>query len=1067
MIQTIMKKILLGMYCLLIAAMLQGQQRAVTGKVTDAADGNAIPGVSVLLKGSSQGTVTDADGNFSINASPGEVITFSFIGFEPKEVPVSQQTTLAVTLTASIQALQEVVVIGYGEKSRALMTESIGTVSSKEIQQLPTVSADAAIQGRISGVQITGVDGTPGSAVAVRIRGVGTTGNTQPLFVIDGIPVGTGDPGYGINQNPLSTLNSSDIETISVLKDASAAAVYGVRAANGVVLITTKRGKTGRPKISFDSYYGVQNFRKRFDWNDTQQYVAITQEALNARNTRDNLNPGDLGYQTLHNDLKTGSPYLNVNTDWQDAVIVKNAPISNSNLSVSGGNEASNYYVSAGYFKQEATIPNYGLERYSFRANSDYKIGSRFKFGQTVALSYQNIAFGANNLGDGFIYANVANMPPFFSIYDDPNNPIVGNRYGYNGNNQVAGLTIQHQLGVNNILKNDSKNYRLLGGIYAELEIIKGLKFRSKVSIDLNHQHGTSWNPGYTVEELGLDRSQNNFSDSRSEGYTQVFTNTLTYDKTLGDHNINVLAGYEYQKLRGNSLSYQNVNFLSNEPAFYQSVKNGAGNTGADAQQYSNAGSSLSNDAFAGIVGRISYDYKQKYLVTFSVRRDATAHFAEQNRLGTFPSVSAAWRISQEEFFSVPFISDLKLRGSWGQLGNANQGAFAHIFRVSFTPDYGLGNTTHQAPTQAAFVNKNLFWEKVQTTDFGFDVSFLDNKVSLLATYYNRKTKDFLYNLPLNWISGFDISPVNAGLVSNKGIELDLSYNGNVGRELKFSISGNLTTVKNRLESLLPGINEFSSGDYRTAVGYPIGYFYGYKTLGIYQNAAQAAAAPEDVVAGTTPEAGDIIFQDNNGPAPSDAPQGQQFSGQPNGEIDPADRTYLGKTIPDFFYGLSFNSNFKGFDLSIFFQGVSGVQVYNGYRQSAESLDAYGRNQFTSTQHRWTGENTSNNMPRAVAGDPYSNNRFSDRWIENAGFLRLKNIQLGYSFPSALLSKTKALSSARIYLATTNLFTITRYTGLDPEVMTVGSNTNQLGSGSDYANIPQPRTVQVGVQLQF
>jgi TonB-linked SusC/RagA family outer membrane protein len=1056
-----MKKCLLIMCCSLMTICLHAQQRTVTGKVTDGSDGTALPGVSVIVKGTSSGVVSDAAGTYSISASSTDVLVFSFIGFEQQEAIVGERTSIDITLAASIKELQEVVVIGYGEKSRALLTESIGTVAGSDLQKLPVASPDAALQGRVSGVQVTSVDGTPGSPVAIRIRGVGTVGNTQPLFVIDGIPVGNNEGGLN---NPLSTLNSADIESVSVLKDASAAAVYGVRSANGVVLITTKRGNKGSPRIAFDTYYGVQNFRKRFDWNDTRAYADITQTALDNRNAQDGLNPGDPGYQTIHADLAPGSPYLNVNSDWQDEIIVKDAPITNTNISVSGGTDASNYYVSGGYFKQEATIPNWGLERYTFRANSDYNVGKRFKFGQTVALTYQEINYGSNNQGDGFIFANVANMPPFFSIYDDPNNPIPGNRYGYNGNNQVAGLTIQNQFGVNNILTTTERSYRLLGGIFGELEIFKGLTFKSQASIDFNYGRGSAWSPGYTVEELGLDRSVNRYDDRRSEGFTQVYTNTLTFDRSFGEHSINLLAGYEYQKIRSNGLSYGGTNFKSNVPAFYQSVKNGAGENG----EYPNAGSSLFNDAYAGIIARASYDFKQKYLLTASFRRDATAHFAPKNRNGNFFSVSGAWRISQENFFTnVPVISDLKLRASWGQLGNSNLGHFAHIFRVSFTPDYGLGNTTYQAPTQAAFVNTNLIWEKVETTDLGLDVSLFENKVSLLATYYVRKTRDFLYNLPIPTISGFDISPINAGLVSNKGIELELTYNGTIARDIEFTLSGNLTTVKNRLEELLPGVEEFSSGQYRTAIGYPIGYFYGYRTQGIYQNQDEADAALDDVVSGTDAQPGDIIFEDNNGPAPEDAPEGQQFSGVPNGEIDPSDRTYLGKTIPDFYYGLSIGLNYKGFDLSLLFQGVSGVQVYNEYRASAEHLGSYGRNQFTSTQGYWTGEGTSNTMPRPVAGDPSQNNRFSDRWIEDAGFFRFKNVQLGYSIPKSLLEKTRAIGTARIYIAATNLLTITDYTGLDPEVMTVGSNSNQLGAGSDGANIPQPRTIQAGIQLTF
>jgi TonB-linked SusC/RagA family outer membrane protein len=1052
-----MKKILLMSCCLLIGFGLYAQQRTVSGKVTDGTDGSPLPGVSILIKGTNTGSSTDSDGNFSVNASSGDILVFSFIGFEQQETTVGERTTIEVSLKASISELQEVVVIGYGEKSKAMLTESIGTVTSKQIQQLPVASADAAIQGRISGVQVGSVDGTPGSPVAIRIRGVGTVGNTAPLIVIDGIPTSTNLVNGTFDEsgtNPLASLNPSDIESVSVLKDASAASVYGVRAANGVILITTKRGKSGKPRITLDSYYGVQNFPKdRPQWNSTAQYVALTQEA------NKNFNAQTGGALVLHPHLQPGSPYLNVNTDWENAAVVKNAPITNTNVGISGGTDVSNYYISLGYFKQDATVPKWDLERYSFRANSDYKIGSRLKVGQTFSLSYQEVHRGHNNSGDGFIYSSTANMPPFFSIYDDPANPIAGNRYGFNGNNNVAGLTVHNNFGINAIEENYDRLYRVLGGIYGELEIIKGLKYKSSASVDFNYGHNTGWNPGYTVAEIGIGRPQQ-FGDGRNERFTQIFTNTLTYANTIGDHNFNILAGYEFQKIRSNDLGGQGRNFLSADPGYYQSVKN--------AGELSPTYSAVGNDAYIGIIGRLSYDYKSKYILTASVRRDGTAHFAPENRWGTFPSFSAAWRVSQENFFSsISFINDLKIRGGWGQLGNSSTAPFPHLVRFSATPDYGSGNTGSQAPIQVNYTNPDIKWETVESMDIGFDASFFDSKVSLLATYYDRRTKDFLFGLPIPILTGFSNMAINAGEVRNSGIELELGYNGNIGDDVHFTVTGNFTTVKNRLVSLAPGIEEFSSGDYRTAIGYPIGYFYGYEMLGIYQNAGQAGDALPDETTANDPRPGDAIFSDNNGPAPSDAPEGRQYSGVPDGKITPADRTYLGKTIPSFYYGISINANYKGFDVSLMFQGVGDVQVYNEFRASNESLTGGGRNQMSTSNGFWTGENSTNKMPRAVASDPYGNNRFSSRWVEDASFLRFKNIQIGYTIPSALLSKTKSIGSARIYVAATNILTITDYTGLDPEVVTYGQSTNQLGAGTDSGNIPQPRVIQAGIQLQF
>lgn len=1040
-------------------------QQVVTGVVTAAEDDAPLPGVNIIVQGTTTGTTTDSQGRYSISAASDATLIFSFIGYARSEVQIAGRTSIDVKLTSDISELSEVVVIGYGEKSREMLTESIGTIDTKAITQMPVATPEAALQGRISGVQITSVDGTPGSPVAIRIRGVGTVGNTAPLYVIDGVPVMTSLVNGNFDTSPnvsiLSTLNPSDIESISVLKDASAAAVYGVRAANGVVLVTTKRGKSGRPKIAFDSYYGFQNFPKLPKWNNTQQYVSLTQEAQDNYNAYRGLSPGDAGYLTMHPDLQSGSPYLNVNTDWQDAAIESNAPITNSNLSVSGGTENTNYFVSVGYFDQKALIPNWDMSRYTFRANSDYKIGRRFKFGQTFTLAYQDTRRGSNNQGDGFIFSSIANMPPFMSIYDDPNNPIPGNRYGFNGNLDVAGLTMQNQYGVNTIVDNHDRNYRLLGGIYAELEILKGLRFKSAANLDFSYTNNTGWNPGYTAPEMGIARPQL-YNVTRGEAYTQVFTNTLNYVNNFGDHNLNILAGFEFQKLRGSELGGSGEDFLSSDPDYYTSVKN----AGTLRPVYS----SVSNNAFAGYMGRVSYDYRTKYLLTVSVRRDGTAQFAEQNRWGTFPSVSAAWRLSQEPFLTdVAIINDLKIRASWGQLGNSQTFPFPHLSRFSATPDYGVGNIGAQAPAPVNYVNSGIQWETVETLDFGFDLSLWENQVSLLATYYDRRTKDFLFSLPIPGITGFTSMPVNAGEVSNRGIELEIGYNTTIAQDITLNITGNFTTVRNRLEALAPGIEEFSSGDYRTAVGYPIGYFYGYQMTGVYQTPAEAAAALPDDFAGSTnrPGAGDVIFQDNNGPAADDAPAGQQFSNAPDGRITPEDRTFIGKTIPGYYYGLSINASYKGLDLSILFQGVGDVQIYNEFRRNAEALQGLGRNSLTSTQGRWTDANPSNTMPRAISGDPYQNGRFSSRWIEDGDFLRLRNVQIGYTLPTVWLEKTKALTRARVYVAGSNLFRITNYSGLDPEVMTFGTSSTHVQANTDQANIPQPRIIQAGIQLEF
>ena len=1041
---------------------LYAQTRTLTGRVTDAAGGPGIPGVNVLIKGTTNGTTTDSEGEFRLSVPTGATtLVISSVGYEATEVTIGNKSTLSVSLQSDTRSLNEVVVVGYGQKTTRKLTESIGTVQARDITRLPVANAEAAIQGRVSGVQITNVDGTPGSPVAIRIRGISTVGNNQPLFVVDGVPIGDGT-GNQINPN--------DIESISVLKDASSSSIYGLRAANGVVLITTKRGAQGKPRVNFDVYTGVQNFPKFLEMNSTAQYAELAQESFNNANAQSGAAPGATGFLVLPPGLRPGGNLLNTdNRDiWQESVVETNAPISNYNLSLSGGNENSNYFISGGVFQQKSMVKKWDLTRYSFRINSDHRVGKRLKFGQALTIAYNETQRGSNAGGDGFLYSAAAQMPPFFN-YRDVDNSIPNNRYGYTGNLNVAGLTILNTPAINQVVDRTDRSLRLLGNIYGELEIFKGLKLRSVAALDYGNSYNTSWRPGYTALELGQERNTNEFSDNRGQGVQQVFTNTINYDGTFGDHTISAVGGMEYQQIRNNNLSYTGFNFASTDPNFYRSVRNQQGLANARGEfQFANAGSGLSERAYFAYFGRVSYDYLDKYLVTATARYDMSSNFAPENRAKLFPAVSAAWRISSEDFFKdqLPFITDLKLRGSWGQLGNDRIGRdFPYVARVAPFGWYTIGGaqSSQQASGIPDLTNRSLRWEVNESIDAGFDLT-LFGKLNLLATYYTRNTKDFLYNLPVNRTSGFGSIPVNLGQVNNRGFEFETSYRTSLAKSGSIEFFGNLTTVRNRLVSLAPGVNEFASGDYRTAVGFPIGYFYGFKTQGIYQNQNEADKALLDRFNGrNAPLPGDVIFQDNNGPGTD----GQQFSGTADGEITAQDRTYLGKTIPDFFYGFGLNANLKGFDLNMLFQGVEGISVFNSLRRGAETMGGVGRNKLASTQERWRGEGTSNSMPRATANDRNANDRFSDRWVEDASFLRFKNIQLGYTLPRQVLDKVKLFQGARVYVAATNLFRITKYTGLDPEVVTFGDPTSQLFAGTDAGNIPQPVTVQIGANLTF
>ena len=1045
-----------------LAGTTLAQNRTLTGRVTDNSDSKGLPGVNILIKGTSTGTTTNAEGDFQLNVPNGaRTLVVSSVGYTARETVIGSSNTINVSLQSDERALNEVVVVGYGQKSSRKLTESIGTVQARDIARLPVANAEAAIQGRVSGVQITNVDGTPGSPVSIRIRGVSTVGNNQPLFVVDGVPVGDGT-GNQINPN--------DIESMSVLKDASSASIYGLRAANGVVLITTKRGKSGKPRVSFDMYTGVQNFPRHLEMNSTAQYAALAQESFDRANAQSKAQPGTKDFLVLPPDLRPGGKLLGIdNRDvWRESVVERNAPISNYNLSMSGGNENSNYFVSAGLFQQKSMVKKWDLTRYSFRINSDHRVGQRLKIGQALTIAYNQTQRGSNAGGDGFLYSSAVTMPPFFN-FRDVDNSVPNNRYGFTGNLGVAGLTILNTPGINQVVDATDRSLRLLGNIYGELEVVRGLKLRSVAALDFGTSRNTSWQPGYTARELGQERDTNGAGDDRGEGVQQVFTNTLNYDGVFGGHTFNAIAGMEYQQIRNTGLSYTGFNFSSTNPNFYRSLRNQQGiSDGKGGFVFPNVGSGLSERAYFAYFGRVSYDFQDKYLVTATARYDMSSNFAPENRAKLFPAISAAWRISNESFMKdkASFITDLKLRGSWGQLGNdRNGGDFPFVARVVQQPWYtiGAGQTTLRGTGIPALINRSLRWEVNESVDVGFDMT-LFGRLNLLATYYNRNTKDFLYNLPVNLTSGFGSIPVNLGQVNNRGIELETSYRTNFTKGASIEFFGNITTVRNRLVSLAPGVQEFASGDYRTAVGFPIGYFYGYRTLGIYQNAAQSDPAILDIANGRNkPVPGDIIFEDNNGPGTD----GQQFSGVPDGRINVEDRTYLGKTIPDFFYGFGVNANWKGFDLNMLFQGVSGVSVFNQFRRGSEGMGGVGRNNMVSTKNRWTGEGTSNTMPRATANDLNNNGRFSDRWVEDASFLRFKNVQLGYSLPRVVLNKIRAFQGARVYVAATNLFRITKYSGLDPEVVTYGQPSSQLFAGSDVGNIPQPITVQIGANLTF
>ena len=1002
----------------------------ITGKVTGAEAGEELPGVNVLVKGTSIGTITDIGGNYRLTApDDATTLVFSFVGYEAKEVPINGQTTINVTLEDDIKALEEVVVVGFGTQKKADLTGSVASISAAEIAEKPITSPDQALAGRMSGVQISNRSGDPGAPINVRIRGVGTAGVNQPLWVIDGVPIVqtsniTVNTSSATETNPLAGLNPNDIKSIDVLKDAASAAIYGARAANGVIIVTTKRGEQGKTSVTYDGYIGTQYTPKRIDVLNVDQFVDLQNE--------------------IGRDVSQfrGQPFV----DWQDAVF-KTGPMRSHNVTASGGSEAVNFSVSAGYLNQEGIELAQSFERYSFKANSDIRVGKRkqFTFGESLIVSFVDrlIQSEANR----FAAFNSARNAPYFKIYN-PDGP-----FGYNPENPT---TTGNATGGNYVYRSDLdveetrvSSRKVLGSVYGQLEIVEGLTYKITAGIDYNVGDGFFYQAPVNFSQIG-DPRLSLLVQSRPIELTTNIANTLTYAKSFGKHNLNVLLGHEETNFRFDKVRIQGRD-LFNPAIRFASVANTIA-----------AVNEADHWALRGFLGRVNYSFGDKYLATFNVRRDATSRFSEGNRSDFFPSASVGWRISEEDFFpESSFIDDIKLRAGWGESGNQFTGQnFAFLSSLAITPFYvaGDGQGVVRAPVPISLANENLVWETSTQTDIGVDAYFWEGRISLTFDYFNKVTDDVLLSLPVPAVSGFFLpTDANVGQIKNSGIEIALSYSNQVG-ELSYSVGGNITTVKNEVTSLgeIPSIISGVGGGqtHRTIAGESLGHFYGFKTDGIYQTQSDIDAALPDALSSAR-QPGDVRFVDVNG----------------DNVVDNNDRTKLGSPIPDFYYGINLSANWKGFDFSALLQGVGGMQVYNSARRAFESMNG-GNNQSTRVLNRWTGPNTSNDIPRATQNDLNNNNRYSDRWVEDASFLRIRNLQLGYSVPSSVLESVTDgfVSRVRVYLGAQNLFTFTDYLGFDPEV-TRGASFQKgefpLATGQDSGGSPQPRIFQLGAQVSF
>lgn len=1015
------------------ADMLAAVIRTVTGKVTNA-EGEPLSNVSVQIKNSTKATTTNADGAFSIDVEDNaNALIFSFVGMVTREVNIEGKTSLNVVLQVTNKALDEVVVVGYGTQKRTLITGAVSSVNSKTLNETPALTISQALQGRVAGLQVTN-NGSPGSEPIVRIRGISSISfASDPLYIVDGFP--TGD---------LAAIDVKDIESVDVLKDASAAAIYGSRATNGVIMITTKKGRRdSKMRVNLDSYYGTQEVTQRLSLLNTDQFK---QYAVAYRGSQvQRLLPPDINQPVYTGATQT---YGQTNTDWQEAYFRKGA-MTGHNIGLSGGNEMSRFYASAGFMDQKGTAPSVAYRRYNFRINSDHIISKVFTFGENLYIASGDQTYDNNETGSRTNLVNVIRMMPHIPVYDPTSNG------GYRGVN----ATLDGGDPTNPVEDAELKNpgnrttAKIFGTAFLEVNFTKWLKFRSTFGVDyansLNYRFSPIFNDNGAI--AGSSATLATITNNRNVSTVLLYTEQLSFDKTFGNHHINAIGVYEQQ-----SQNTRQENASGNQSSNELKTLNNATNVSSQTL--------IGENSLLSYLARVNYDFKGKYLLSGAIRRDGLSVWAPGKKWATFPSGSIGWRIDQEEFMKDQTkISELKLRAGYGVTGLnglvlGNTPWLVTVNSNSAYYPFGGSPTSGPASSIQRLGNTELEWEKTKQLNIGLDLGFFNNKFTITAEYYERKTDNLILSVPLPPSFGYINStvPQNVGSMQNNGFEVQLGYNDRKG-ELKWNVSTNLSFNTNKVTRLAEGVSNIEAGgdgDFgsynitNTAVGQSIQAFYGWQVEGIFQDAADVSKHAKQT-AGTAP--GDLKFKDLNN----------------DGVINNNDRQFLGSFIPKATYALNLGANYKNFDLSIFFQGVTGNKIYNATRVITEGMIRF-FNAGTQVLNAWTPANKNTNIPRAVSSDPNQNARPSTRFLEDGSYLRLKNVMLGYSVPAASLqSITKGVvKNLRIYVSGQNILTFTKYTGYDPEVgnRTPGSS---LTNGIDFAVYPQPKAYQVGIQTTF
>lgn len=1001
---------ILIMLLLLITSKVYSQSAGVvTGTIYDN-QGQTIVGASIVIDGTTKGTVTDMDGKFKLEIGSVKVqLTISYIGFVKQTVKAIPGYNLTIVLVQNAQQLEGYVVVGYGTQRKKDLTGAVAVVDVKEMKKMQPPTIGQALQGQVSGVSVS-TSGEPGSTADIRIRGIGSFSNVGPLYVVDGMILTGGNPKFNVN----------DVESMQVLKDASATALFGARGANGVIIITTKKGKEGKTHIELSANYGVQQIANRIDMMNSLDFLRVNRQAYENAGMAWPGEP-DQG-QVL------------VNTDWQNEFF-KIGNTQDYNLTISGGSKDGNYLVSGNVYTQNGVVEGPWHDRYALRVNTGMKKGI-FSFGENVLFTRSQ-----TKPMIGLPFIDLCRMPPIIPVrYED-------GKYG-------TGSTLYQTYGTNPVGLQETRDFiqngnNILGNVFAEVEILKDLKFKTNLGVEYNSWNDREKTTFDQIRYLEVSNYKNQVTERRGDFTTLIFENTLSYKRAIGKHSFDVLAGYTAQQTKWKQMT-STVHDLV--PGFWV--------LSAGSKDMIMSGTDSENSMLS-MLGRVNYAYDDKYLVQGNIRRDGSSRFGENYRYGIFPSASLGWRISQENFFgnAKRYINDLKLRASYGTIGDQQAIGdydYATYITVGEGGIFGPDQIHNVGSIQKGRSNPNLRWESKTTLNLGFDFAALKSKLYGSVEYFSADSKDILVKLPVSWTDGSDITPwTNYGKVNNKGVEISLGFREQ-SKPFKYNVSVNMTSLKNTVQQLGQSYREGGiNGVNHSEEGRSVGDFYVVRTDGIFQNWDEIYAHSKITISSTTgdtvanmiqPKAkpGDIRYKDSNN----------------DGKIDKNDREFVGSPFPRFELGLQFSCDYKNFDLSLFITGVFGNMIYNNTKFWLERMDE--TSNLPANLVPWTPENQSTTTPRAVMGPNDNTLSYSDRWMEKGDYVRIKNLQIGYNIPSTIL-KTKVVESFRFFAGVQNLLTFTKYSGYDPEI----SGGDIFGKGNDDGHFPPVRSFNGGIQVSF